>query len=233
MNESRYRQVEEPECVIPELSKPVSQKEAYTQRAYSSRGPQISSHLVGLNSLMKRKVSPIHRDEVNRLMTSGNSVFEPPKAQTGRHILEESSNFINTSEEMKETSNDKMTLTNEEGSQELPEDTTLSEDDQPVDENIEMERIGKMNFYAFKSNSKEGIVGMCQDIKKSKSPHKKPKLSSKPGNNMSTKYKSFLNKSMGDCANLVISNALLKSKKIDTSGEKLLLTKPIQKHCHL
>lgn len=44
--------------------------------------------------------------------------------------------------------------------------TNSEEDDMKIgDEEIEMERVMKMNFYQFRSQNQNGIVGMCQKIK--------------------------------------------------------------------
>mmetsp|Transcript_29025 Transcript_29025/g.25667 ORF Transcript_29025/g.25667 Transcript_29025/m.25667 type:complete len:126 (+) Transcript_29025:475-852(+) len=125
-------------------------------------------------------------------MNSRTSLFDSSQSQqltyrnnyqgdTQHNILEveENSNYPNAVGEMKENSKEMITLTMDEGSIEKPSiESILTEEqeDQLLDENIEMERIAKMNFYAFKSPNQKGIVGMCQDIKTTKSPNKKSKI---------------------------------------------------------
>ncbi|CAI2383141.1 unnamed protein product [Moneuplotes crassus] len=206
------------ENMIRKNSSKCKSPEALVQRSYSNRGPLVSSHLTGLNKLLKRKVSPIQRDESNQLMTSGHSLFEFCEGKKARNhkrreAYEEDSQVLQPYETLRDATGEKITLTVDEQTMEYqPESSTISEDDQQMDENIEMERIAKMNFYAFKSNEKEGIVAMPQEIKRAKSP-KNNQLSIRKESRMNNKYKSFLNKSVNDCANLVISNALLKQQK--------------------
>lgn len=91
--------------------------------------------------------------------------------------------------------------------------TYSDEDVKAVDEEIEMERIMKMNFYKFKSQNQNGIIGMCQKIKNKKLP-----ISTMQSHNNSKeysdkdKYKSFLNKNIEGWANLMLSNVLLSNK---------------------
>lgn len=202
----------------------------------------VSSHLMGLNKLMKRKVSPIHREDSNYLMNSGNSLFESSQSNhltnRGHHkvydsrIMEEESNF-RTTEEAKDCYKELMSLSIEELS-ENKKSNDSEEDELHIDENIEMERIAKMNFYAFKSSNNKGIVGMCQDINKTriKSPandrlsHLSPNMNA----SMNNKYKSFMNKSISSCANLMVSNKLLKNKKSNINSDHKCMNMPFAKH---
>lgn len=222
-----------------------NKKEMFTQRNYSTRAQPVSSHLMGLNNLMKREVSQINKNDPDFLKNSNGSLFDSTVSQnfilknahqsdTRLNILEEESNYLQTAEELKESTQEMITLTMDEYSQEKPSiEDTISEDEEQIDENIDMERIAKMNFYSFKANNQKGIVGMWQNIKKAKSPNKKSGICYKKESSMNGKYKSFLNKSVNDWANLMISNALLKNKKINSSRSKFYMDMPLAKHAQL
>lgn len=206
---------------------------------YNSHNPVVSSHLMGLNNLMKRRnkeVSPIQREEMTCLMNSGTSLFDTSqsnqltnrdlhmsKSRQPQHLMESSDypKATETRESNDTSSKDMLTLSVDEFSDEKNDivlSNTSDDDLKQVDEEIEMKRILKMNFYQFKSHNQNGIVGMCQNVKEKrmKSPTN-PKLASlgaKGDKIMNDKYKSFLNKSINSCANLMLSNALLSNKNV-------------------
>jgi hypothetical protein len=218
-------------------------------KSCSTGGHQVSSHLMGLNKLVKRIGSPVHREDINYLMNSGNSMFDTsqPTYLTAREnrklydskIMEEESSLRN-SEDYKENCKELATLSCDELFDTKSQNDS-EEDDQHIDENIEMERIAKMNFYTFKSYNQKGIVGMCQDLNETrikspavnriKSPagiricHQSPDMKE----SMKNKYKSFLDKSVNSCANLMISNNLLKNKN-NNNKDRRCINMPLAKH---
>lgn len=161
--------------------------------------------MLGLNNKLKsnvkikqdkKELSPINLEEPNFDTSNFNSLKD--------QITEETKEFTSTKEL------DIMTLTEENPSDQGSSNT---DEDDRVDENIEMERVMKMNFYKFKAKDHKGIVGMCQKVKRGKSPENQVK--GLTGRNQNQKYKSFLNKSINSQSyhNLMLSNALLTSKK--------------------
>lgn len=211
----------------------------YTKHNYNSQNPVVSSHLMGLNNLMKRRnkeVSPIQREDMTCLMNSGTSLFDTSqsnqltnrdlhisKSRQPQHLIESSDypKATETKESNDTSSKDLLSLSVDEFSDEKNDimlSNTSDDELKQVDEEIEMKRILKMNFYRFKSHNQNGIVGMCQNVKEKrmKSPTN-PKIASlgvKGDNIMKDKYKSFLNKSINSCANLMLSNALLSNKNM-------------------
>ena len=105
-------------------------------------------------------------------------------------------------------------------SQNEENDSNLQSEEFTHEENIEMQRIMKMNFYQFKSKEHNGIVGMCQDIKnRGKSP------STSNLKSLNTSSQPYLNKSLNSCANLMLSNALLSKQK--TSNKSYMRNVPL------
>jgi hypothetical protein len=206
-------------------------------KSCSTGGHQVSSHLMGLNKLVKRKGSPVHGEESNYLMNSGNSMFDTsqPNYLTAREnrklydskIMEEESSLRN-SEDYKDSCKELVASSSDELFDTKSQNDS-EEDDQHIDENIEMERIAKMNFYTFKSYNQKGIVGMCQDLNETriKSPAVNRICQQSP--DMKNKYKSFLNKSVSSCTNLMISNNLLKNKN-NNIKERRCMNMPLAKH---
>jgi len=189
---------------------------SHSKREYSANAV-VSPHLMGLKQFVKKRtkeVSPIQREENNFLLNSGTSLFDSSQSnqygsrdlRVNQHdsnpmkIIEES-DVPQTTEETKEVNC--IDLSDEICSEEKDDSnasSSNSEDEcKPDDENVEMERVMKMNFYKFKSNNQNGIVGMCQKVKNNriKSPQN-PKMSSVSNRkNMSKdRYSSFVNKSI-------------------------------------
>lgn len=218
------------------------------RKEFRSNNPIISSHLMGLNKLVRRKnneVSPIQRDETTWLLNSATSLFDTSQSnlqnqdqvvQTSRGGMDTRNNWLLTTEETKESGYnsgevDMLTLSADEFSQDKT--CNLQQEDEWFnmwDEDIEMERVMKMNFYKFKSQNQNGIVGMWQKIQGNKSP-KKSKLWINNSNEYSDKdkYDSFLNKSLNSWANLMLSNVLLSNKNSNGTRES---TQLLGKSCY-
>ena len=155
------------------------------RKEFKHNNPVISSHLMGLNKLVRKKnneVSPIQREETTWLLNSATSLFDTSQSnlqnyeqivQTSRPGKEVNNNLLLTTEETKESgynSNevDVLTLSADDFSQDKTSNiqpNISDEDFKLCEEDIEMERVMKMNFYKFKSQNQNGIVGMCQKVK--------------------------------------------------------------------
>lgn len=108
--------------------------------------------------------------------TSSNQFTTRENRNFKNDIMEETDRYQHSSEETKDvvyTTDDMdaplVSLSIDEFSESknyIPTGSASDDEAKPEDENIEMERVMKMNFYKFKSKNQNGIVGMCQKIKK-------------------------------------------------------------------
>jgi len=173
----------------------------------------VSQHLLGLNNrVLRKEVSPIHREDATLLLNSASSLFESAVSnqQTQRELRVKSiqkqvensnnnQNTIDTKQSGKSSDEaDLLSMSIDEFSEEKHDVvvSSNSEGEQEEDDNIEMKRIMKMNFYQFKGKDHNGIVGMCQNIKnRGKSPNNGNILKLNTSN-------SCLNNSINSCANL-------------------------------
>ena len=137
----------------------------------------------GLNKQVRNKnneVSSIHRDDTMCLINSANSLFDSnqsnhqtnqeyftKQSKSNKKMQEQRFNQEAKESEYDTNEGDVLSLSIDEASEDKNNIllTYSDEDVKAVDEDIEMERVMKMNFYKFSSQNQNGIIGMWQKIK--------------------------------------------------------------------
>ena len=156
-----------------------------TRKEFRENNLAVTSHVKGQHKQKRNKnkeVSPIQKDDTMCLINSGNSLFDSSQSnhpinheyftKTKKRNLEFNKKQM-LNEEIKDieydtNEGDELSLSIDEASEDKSNNILLTysdEDVKAVDEEIEMERVMKMNFYKFSSQNQNGIIGMCQKIK--------------------------------------------------------------------